>query len=145
MGLPERPWLKAYEDGVPHAIKYPDVSLGSILSGVADEFPDKTAIIFYGKKISYRELNSEANRLANALIALGVEKGDRVGLMLPNLPQALMGYYGILKAGAIVVEISPLYVERELKHLIVDSGAQVIIALDIFYPRIEAVINGVHL
>lgn len=141
----ERPWLKSYENGVPHAIRYPDVSLGSILSGVADEFPDKTAIIFYGKKISYRELNSEVNRLATALIALGVEKGDRVGLMLPNLPQAVMGYYGILKAGAIVVEISPLYVERELKHLIVDSGAQVIIALDIFYPRIEAVINGVHL
>ncbi|MEK6577131.1 MAG: long-chain fatty acid--CoA ligase, partial [Nitrospirota bacterium] len=90
-------------------------------------------------------LNSEVNRLANALIALGVEKGDRVGLMLPNLPQALIGYYGILRAGAIVVEISPLYVERELKHLIADSGAQVIIALDIFYPRIVAVINGVHL
>ncbi len=145
MGLLERPWLKSYEDGVPHSINYPDVSLGSVLSGVADEFPDKTAIIFYGKKISYRELESEANRLANALKALGVEKGDRVGLMLPNLPQALIGYYGILKAGAIVVEISPLYVERELKHLIADSGAQVIVALDIFYPRIEAVINDVHL
>ena len=145
MGLTERPWLKSYEDGVPHSIKYPGLPLHTILSASAVEFPDKTAIIFYGKKISYGDLNRWANRLANAIMALGVKRGDRVGLMLPNLPQALIGYYGILKAGAIVVEISPLYVEKEIEQQIADSGAETIIALDIFYPRIEPVMKKVCL
>lgn len=141
----ERPWLRFYEDNIPHSIKYPDLTMHAVLSMSASEFPEKTAIIFYGKKISYKELNTQANSLSNALIDLGVKRGDRVGLMLPNLPQAVIGYYGILKAGALVVEISPLYVEKELEQQITDSGAEVIIALDLFYPRIEAVMKKVHL
>lgn len=141
----ERPWLRSYEDGVPHSIIYPDLTIDALLSKSADEFPENTAIVFYGKKIGYKELNIQANKLANALITHGVKRGDRVGLMLPNIPQAVIGYYGILKAGAIVVEISPLYVEKELKHLIYDSGAKVIITLDFIYPRIEAINHELNL
>jgi long-chain acyl-CoA synthetase len=133
----ERPWLKSYEKDVPANIQYPKVPLFKLLTESAKRFPKKTATIFYGSQISYEQLDELTNRFAHALAGLGVKKGDRVAVMLPNVPQCVIAYYGILKLGAIVVQTNPLYVERELEHQLNDSDAKVIIALDIFYPRIK--------
>jgi len=133
----ERPWLKSYEKDVPSTIPYPNVPLFELLIESAKRFPTKTATVFYGNRLSYEQLDELTNRFAHALAGLGVKKGDRVAVMLPNVPQCVIAYYGVLKLGAVVVQTNPLYVERELEHQLKDSGTQVIIALDIFYPRIK--------
>lgn len=133
----KRIWLNNYEKEVPHSLDYPDIPLHAILSESAKRFPEKTSVIFYKTLITYSELNDLTNRFANALNKLGIKSGDRVAIMLPNLPQAVISYYGTLKMGAIAVQTNPLYVERELEEQLADSGAETIIALDIFYPRIE--------
>lgn len=133
----DRPWFKFYEASVPPHIQYPPVPLHQLLTDSTQKYPDQTAILFYGKGMSYRELDEETNRFAQALLKLGVRKGDRVAVMLPNIPQCVIAYYGALKIGAVVVMTNPLYVERELQIQLADSGAETIVALDFFYPRIE--------
>jgi long-chain acyl-CoA synthetase len=135
----DRPWLKFYETKVPANLQYPPVPLFQFLDDSTKRDPEHNAILFYGKGLTYRQLSEETNRFAQALIALGVRKGDRVAVMLPNLPQCVVAYYGALKAGAVVVMTNPLYVERELQIQLADSGAETIIALDFFYPRIEKI------
>ncbi len=137
--LENKIWLNSYPKEVPHSIDYPDISLSQLLVNSAKEFPEHVAIHFLGKKIKYKELLSQSIKFANALKSLGVQKGDRVALMLPNSPQAVIGYYGALMAGAIVVQNNPLYTERELEHQLTDSGAETIIALDLLYPKVEKV------
>ncbi|MFQ5780109.1 MAG: long-chain fatty acid--CoA ligase [Nitrospiria bacterium] len=135
----DRPWLKCYEPSVPESLQYPSIPLFRFLTDSAAHYPDHTAILFYGKKMTYRRLDMEANRFGNLLAKLGVRKGDRVAVMLPNIPQCVVAYYGSLKAGAVVVMTNPLYVERELQEQLSDSGAGTIIALDLFYPRIAKI------
>ncbi|MFQ5579587.1 MAG: long-chain fatty acid--CoA ligase [Nitrospiria bacterium] len=135
----DRPWLKHYEQDVPEKIQFPSIPIYQFLDDSATRFPELTAILFYGRKTSYRELSFQVNQFSHLLAELGVRKGDRVAVMLPNVPQCVIAYYGALKAGAIVVMTNPLYVERELEVQLNDSGAETIIALDIFYPRIEKV------
>ena len=135
----DRPWLKFYETKVPADLQYPAVPLFQFLNDSTQRDPEHTAVLFYGKGLTYRQLTEETNRFAQALIALGVRKGDRVAVMLPNVPQCVIAYYGALKAGAVVVMTNPLYVERELQIQLADSGAETIIALDFFYPRIEKI------
>ena len=89
---------------------------------------------FYGERLSYKELYESSLKFANYLRFLGVEKGDRVAIMLPNCPQSVIAYYGTLYAGGIVVQTNPLYTERELQYQMNDSGAKIILALDILYP-----------
>ncbi len=141
----ERLWLKSYEPGIPSTLKYPDMPLHQFLNQTAERFPDNPALFFFGKKITYKELNELTNRFANALISLGVKKGDRVALMLPNCPQAVFTYYGALKIGAIVVQTNPLYVEREIEVQMKDSGAETIVALDLFFPRIKNILANINL
>ena len=135
------PWTKFYEAGVPPRIQYPDISLGSMLAKTAEAFPGHTALLFFGKKITYAALDSLVNRFANALSGLGVTQGDRVALMLPNVPHMVIGYYAALRLGAIVVPTNPLYLERELEVQLVDSGAETLVALDLFHPRISAILH----
>lgn len=129
-------WLSAYEQGVPPSLEIPDLTLPKLLFNAFRRFPRKPALIFFGRSITYEELDRETNRFANALIGLGVRKGDRVALMLPNLPQYVIGCFGTLKVGAIVVQTNPLYVERELEIQLNDCGAETLVALDLFYPKI---------
>ena len=136
----ERPWLKFYETGVPPSLTYPDITLGHVLAQTASKFPANTALLFYGKKISYAELDALANRFARALTGLGVKKGDRVALMLPNIPQMVIAYYGTLRTGAVVVTTNPLYHEHELEVQLKDSGAETLVAVDMFYPVISRVL-----
>ncbi len=131
------PWIKSYEPGVPPSLHYPDMTLGDMLAETATKFPDHTALIFYGKKTSYSELNALANRFAHAISRLGIKKGDRVALMLPNIPQMVIAYYGTLRTGAIAVATNPLYHEHELEVQLKDSGAETLVAVDMFYPIIS--------
>ncbi len=139
----EKPWLKFYDEGVPHTLEYPEVPLHWFLEESARKYPDSVATILPGKfgdtKLTYRELNELANRLANALIDLGVKNGNRVALYMPNCPQFVIGYSAILKAGGIVVATSPLYSPREVEHQFNDSAAETVIVLSLFYPMVKQV------
>lgn len=141
----EHPWTRFYEPGVPAALKYPETTLGGILSDTASRFPDHPAFLFFGRKITFKEFDRYANRFARALAGLGVKKGDRVALMLPNIPQMPIAYYGTLRIGAIAVPTNPLYLEHELEVQLKDSGAETIVAVDMFYPRIEHIMPRVNL
>ncbi|MED0656044.1 long-chain-fatty-acid--CoA ligase [Anoxybacillus ayderensis] len=132
----EKPWLALYPQQVPHSIDYPRKPLQQFLKEAAEQFPHKTAIHFLGKELTYKEIYEQAIKLASYLQQLGLEKGDRVSIMLPNCPQAVISYYAVLFAGGIVVQTNPLYTERELQYQLNDSGAKIIIALDLLYPRI---------
>lgn len=141
----ERPWLKNYMPGVRPSLEYPKITLSCLLDDAAAGHPEKTAIIFAGREIKYGELAVMVNRAATALSEMGVSKGDRVSIMLPNCPQLVIGYYAALKIGAIVVQTNPMYMEKELKYQINDSGSETIIALDAFYPRIKNIKDEVPL
>ncbi|MFQ5991268.1 MAG: long-chain fatty acid--CoA ligase [Nitrospiraceae bacterium] len=137
----DRIWAKQYDPRVPVTLSYPDLTLPEVLAEAAMHYPDRPAIRYYGRGIRYHELDQLANRFANALISLKVRKASVVGLMLPNLPQTVIGYYGSLRAGAIVTPMNPLYVQPEIERQVNDSGCEVLLALDQFYPRIEPLIG----
>ncbi|HWI63069.1 MAG TPA: long-chain fatty acid--CoA ligase [Symbiobacteriaceae bacterium] len=134
-----RPWLKAYPAQVPPSLSYPEEPLYSLLERAAERYGDMDATIFFGNRLTYRELRDQARRLAAGLQSLGIQKGDRVAIMLPNCPQAVIAYYGAMMAGAVVTQVNPMYTRRELQHQMNDSGASVIIALDLLYPRLFGV------
>jgi len=132
-----KPWLRYYPDDVPEFVEIPEISAPAIFDRMADRYANKTALIFYGKKISYRKLKDLSNRFAAALADLGVGKGDTVALYLLNCPQFVIAYFGALKAGAKVTPISPVYTSREIKHQIEDSEARLIVCEDILYDNVE--------
>jgi len=132
-----KPWHKNWPDKVPQLIEYPEIPLHELLTRTVKLYSKNTAIIFYGKKITYNELNILSDKFATALNDMGVKKGDRIALFLPNTPQYIISYYGALKTGAIITAISPLAKEREVMHQLNDSETETIIAMDIFYPIIK--------
>lgn len=134
-----KPWLKHYEKRVPHTLNYPDIPLYCLLDSSARKYPDNTATVFFGAKLSYRELSSLTDAFSAALLDIGVKKGDRLALLLPNCPQNLIAYYGALKAGAVVVPTNPLYVEDELMHQFVDAGVETVVTLTKFYSTLQRV------
>ena len=151
-GTNDRPWLASYPAGVPASLEpYPEVSLYSLLEDAARRFPDRPAIAFWlpgapmGKTMSYRELLHSVEQWSRVLASLGISKGDRVGLVLPNSPHYVIAYYATLRLGAIVVGNNPLYTERELSHQLRDAGIEVCITLDVLYPKVAAVRDEVGL
>jgi long-chain acyl-CoA synthetase len=132
-----RPWLKFYGEGVPPDAEIPEESVVQAFDEATERWKDRTAVIFYGRKMNYRDLREEVDRFATALHDLGVRKGDRVALLLLNSPQFIIAYFGILKAGGTVTAISPLYVTPEIKHQLEDTGARVIVCQDILYKAVE--------
>ncbi|MGN7383876.1 long-chain-fatty-acid--CoA ligase [Paenibacillus sp. SAFN-117] len=143
--MTNRPWLSSYEPEVQQRLDYPSVALTDFLLEAAEHYPNHEAVLFMGKKLSYRQLLDSAYRFANAMIHLGIRRGDRVALMLPNVPQYVIGYYGILFAGGTVVQTNPLYTERELVRHLTDSGAKTIVCLDLVYPRVKKASQSVNL
>jgi long-chain acyl-CoA synthetase len=139
MDTHERSWLHSYDPGVPAEVDIPDEALPASLSQSAGRYPRRVAIRFLGRSVTYRELDELANRFANALIGLGVRKGDRVGLVMPNCPQMVLAYYGGLRAGAVMVPTSPLYVESELRHQLADAGVTVVVCLSPLFGRLQSV------
>jgi long-chain acyl-CoA synthetase len=137
--LAEKPWLRFYPPNIPLDIKPTEDTLPGLLRESARRYPGQTAIIYFGRKFSYKELDEAADHFALGLLAKGLKPGDRVALLLPNCPQFVIAYYGALRAGAIVVPCNPLYVERELEHQLRDAGAKILVTLTLFYKLAKAV------
>ena len=127
-----RPWLENYESGVPYTVGIPNIPVHHLLRSAVRRFPYRPAIFFEGSRISYRRLNHEANRFANALITLGVGKGARIVLLLPNVPQMVIGFYGTMKAGATAVFVPPVIEPEEVVRQIKETEASVLVTLSIW-------------
>lgn len=125
----ERPWLAHYQKGVPYTIGVPQIPLHHLLRSAVRRFPNHTALIFEGAKISYRRLNREVNRFANALLSLGLTQGGRVALLLPTVPQMVIGFFGTLKAGGVVVFVPPSNESEEILRQIRDAEPFVLVTL----------------
>ncbi len=135
----EKIWLKHYEPEVPQSIDYPQKSLYHLFQEAVDTYKDNPAVHFMGKDLSYNELHSQVNSLAAALSDMGVKKGDRVAIHLPNCSQYPIAFFATLAIGAIVVPFNPLYVAREMEYQLKDSGAETIITLTRFYNMVKEV------
>ena len=131
-----RIWTAQYDPRVPPTLSYPETSLPHLLTRSAERFFNRPAIRFYGRSISYRELDALVNRFAQALRRTGIGKGSVVGVMLPNLPQTVIAYYGSLRAGAAVTMINPLYVEPEVRQQVADAGCETLVAMPQMYARV---------
>lgn len=134
-------WLEHYEDGVPPNLDIPAATLPEILAATAAQAPGRTATSFMGGKLDYRTLARLVQRFAGALTDLGIKPGDRVALHLPNCPQFVIGFYGILQAGAVAVPINPLYEGDELALVLRDSGARTVLTLSKLFPGLAAVME----
>lgn len=135
--LSNKPWLRHYPVEVPPTYNYPKQNLAQFLIQTAERYPQVHALDFLGKKMTYAELLEKSYRFARTLQRLGINKGDRVAIMLPNCPQAVIAYYGTLLIGGIVVMTNPLYMPRELEHQLTDSGARLIVTLDALVQRVQ--------
>jgi long-chain acyl-CoA synthetase len=140
--LTEHAWVGRYHEEIPASIEYPNVSLHELVEQAAHKYPNNTALEFMGKSLTYSQFDLEVRRLANHLQSLGLKKGERVAIMLPNCPQGVIAYFATLLVGGVVVQTNPLYVERELEHQLSDSGAKIILCLDLLYPRVMKVKNA---
>jgi long-chain acyl-CoA synthetase len=137
--MENKPWLGQYPPEIPGTLTYEDIPLQEYLRRSARDYAEKPAIHFMGKEMSFTELFEASCKFAAYLQSLGIQKGDRVAIMLPNMPGSVISYFGILLAGGVVVQTNPLYTERELEYQMKDSGAKAIISLDILFPRISKV------
>lgn len=129
-----RPWLDHYNFWVPAHMNYPRRPLHEILKTTAIEVPDRPATAFLGQQLTFAQLDNHVDRFATALARLGISKGDRVGIMLPNCPQYIVGTFAILRLGAIVVNVNPIYTQREVLVVAKDSGMRAFLTLDILAP-----------
>jgi long-chain acyl-CoA synthetase len=136
------PWLDNYPPGVPEHVQLPKASLAGLLEDAARDFPHAPALHFEGRTTSYAQLASQARRFSGVLAGMGVGRGTRVGLVLPNCPQAVVALFGALRLGATVVHNNPLYTERELAHQLADAGVEVLVCLDLAYERVRALRSG---
>lgn len=127
----QKPWLKHYDYWVPESVSFPGQSIYQILNLAATHFHDRTATAFLGSELTFAEIKSQADRLATALSKLGITKGDRVGVMLPNCPQYIISFFAIVRLGAIVTNVNPIYTPREVGLVARDSGMRAIITLDV--------------
>jgi long-chain acyl-CoA synthetase len=137
--MESRPWHKRYDQGVPLHIDYPEIPLFALLEESAKKYPESACTIFNGATITYQEMNVLTDRLAAGLADLGVKKGDRVGIFMPNTPQFVTAFFAILKLGGIVVAINPLYAEREIVHQVNDSSIEIMLVMSNFYNLIKKV------
>ncbi len=141
-------WHQHYDAGVPTSLDYPPYPPDYFLRETAKKYPDKTALIFGGmapvlgeqhSTVTYRQLDALVDRFATALQHSGLQKGDRVSVYMANCPQAVISYYGILRAGGIVVPSNPLYVAREIEHQLNDAGATFIVVLSLLYNNVKEI------
>ncbi len=133
-----RPWFAHYDDFVPRTAEIWEKPLYTMLDMAAEAYPNRNALIFQNTRITYKGLRDRAEFFAGALRRMGVEPGHRVAVMLPNLPQTVIAFWGVIKAGAVVVMTNPLYMEKELLENMHDSGAEHMILLDLLWPRVAA-------
>jgi long-chain acyl-CoA synthetase len=130
----ERIWHKNYPVGVPAALDFEKITMPDVLTRTAGRFPDHPALIFMGTRITYRELEGLVNRFARVLQSLGVKKGDKVAMLLPNVPQIVIAEYATFRIGGVNVMNNPLYTEHELTYQLNDSDSTVLVTLDMLFP-----------
>src|SRR5437016_1838702 len=126
----QKPWLKHYDFWVPEGINYPRQSVYQILTLAASHYTERPATAFLGAQLTFGEIKAQVDKLATALSRLGIVKGDRVGIMLPNCPQYPISFFAILRLGAIVTNVNPIYTPREVAVVAQDSGMRAIVTLD---------------
>ncbi len=145
----EKPWLQHYDPGVPASIDYPEVDLWTLLKSSFRNYPDQYAvrmILKYlplgfklGAKLTYRELEEKVNRLATAMAGMGIQKGDRVAIQVPNSPGTVIAFLATVRLGAIVVNTNPIYTPREMHHQFTDSGAKAVVIWNNLYPKLQEI------
>jgi len=133
----ERPWLKFYDSHVPKTLPYPPILLPQVLDNAADQFPERVGVFFFGGKVRYRALSGYANQFARSLGEIGLKRGGRLGLLMPNMPQTIISAYGAMKAGVLVFPFDPLLEEEELRRQINESGVETVVVLDLLLRRID--------
>ncbi len=136
--MSEHPWVAHYDKGVPGTLVYPEEPLYYFLQESARKYPDRACTIFKGAAISFKEMDAITDHVAAGLVDLGVKKGDRVGIFMPNTPQFIMAYFGILKAGGVVVATNPLYTPPEIAQQVSDAGVEIMFVMTNFYKTIKA-------
>jgi len=145
MVIADKPWFKNWPVKVPKSIEYPNFSLYDLLELAAENYPEKTAIIYGKQTITFKQLNSSSKKFANFLINLGIKKSDCVALYLPNVPTFIIAYFGILKIGAVVTAINPLHRKYEVQHQLCDSGAQAIVTSETLFSIVENIRSNTNL
>src|SRR5262245_55402052 len=130
----DQPWLRHYDYWVPPRMTYPGRPLSDILDATVIDVPDSRATVFLGAELTFREVKARSDKVATALSRLGIGKGDRVGIMLPNCPPYMIVAFAALRLGAIVVNVNPTYTTREVLQVAVDSGLRVVLTLDRLAP-----------
>lgn len=143
--MEQRPWLRHYDYNVPATIRYPRLPVHELLQLPANTFPDKAALSFFGAETTFWQLRDQVLRMANVLGGLGVQKGDRVGIHLPNCPQYVIAYYASLSLGAIVVNLNPMYTADELKAIVENTGVTTLFTFDMVLSGIRAVAQEVEI
>lgn len=132
-----QPWHQHYQEGVPKEVTWPDGPLDSLLSTTTKKYPDNTAIVFFDRTLSYRQLNDAVDRLAAGLQAKGLQPGDRVSLFMPNCPQLIMAYHAVWRCGGVAVPSNPMYTPAEFAHQARDAGSRFAIVLSMLYDRVR--------
>jgi len=143
--LAKRPWLRQYDYDAPRTISYPKYPAFDVLRNSANYTPNKPATYFYGTEITFWELYLDSIRFANALIDLGIKKGDRVGILLPNCPQFVISYWALLAAGAIVVNLNPMFTPTELSFVLNITGLTGLITFDMLLPNVRTVLQNYNM
>src|SRR5918995_1390316 len=142
----EKPWLEVYETAnVEPETQIFEGSLYELFTHAAEEHRGKVALSFYGTTFEFERLQALVDKMAASLAASGIEKGDRVALMLPNCPQYVISFFAIVRLGAVVTQINPMYVEREIEHILNDSGAETIVVYADVYERVRSVLPDTNL
>ncbi|MFZ2358121.1 MAG: long-chain fatty acid--CoA ligase [Anaerolineae bacterium] len=138
--MDNKPWLNNYDKGVPATLQpYLQQTMIDVVRETVSLRPNHMALYFKGTKISYSQLDRLSDQFANALIAMGIKKGDRVALVMPNIPQFVIAEFGVWKAGAVAACINPLYTEYEMEHALNECGAETVVAMTTFYNKIKNV------
>ncbi|MEW6111372.1 MAG: long-chain fatty acid--CoA ligase [Thermodesulfobacteriota bacterium] len=135
--MESRPWHRHYDPWVPTTMRYPRIKIQDFLNSAANIAPDKPALDFYGSRLTFREVRRQSLRMANALASLGIKKGDRIALHLPNCPQYVIAYYAALNLGAIVVNVNPLYTLPELKHVLELTDPRALFTFDLVLGNVR--------
>ena len=143
--MESKPWHRHYDYNVPTTIRYPRIAAHDLLQLPANSYPDKPALNFFGTEMTFWELRQQSLRMANALGASGVKKGDRVGIHLPNCPQYLISYFAVLSLGAVVVNMNPMYTPDELKLIVESTGLTALITFDMVLPHIRILCKSVSI
>jgi long-chain acyl-CoA synthetase len=130
-----RPWHRYYDDSVPPSLTFDDLTLPQLLERAARRYPNRPALIFFNNRLSYRTLQDQVDRLATALGVLGVRPGDKVGIQLPNMPQFVIAFYAVQRAGAVAVPTNPSYTPREIEHQWTDAECVTAILADVIYEH----------